>query len=100
MMLGIVARQRAAALAGAACLQHHRTAVTRALVLNKKDDLELRDIDVDEPFTADDVRIDIHKVGICGSDIHYYEVCVITVAPFYCCEGGSTLLCLCSCLCD
>lgn len=51
-----------------------RTAITRALVLNKVDDLELRDIDVVEPFTENDVRIDIHKVGICGSDIHYYSV--------------------------
>eukprot|EP01147_Barroeca_monosierra_P002708 gene2708-8118_t len=58
-----------------------RTAITRALVLNKVDDLELRDIDVVEPFTENDVRIDIHKVGICGSDIHYYSHGCIP--PFY-----------------
>jgi threonine dehydrogenase-like Zn-dependent dehydrogenase len=53
-----------------------RTAMTQALVLNKVKEIELRDIDVHEPFTADDLRIDICSVGICGSDLHYYQVCV------------------------
>ena len=44
----------------------------QAVVLEKKDTLNLRDIDVDEPLGPNDVRIDIHTVGICGSDVHYY----------------------------
>jgi len=51
----------------------HRTVMTQALVLEKTKDLGIRDIDIDEPFTADDVRVDIYKVGICGSDVHYYQ---------------------------
>lgn len=43
-----------------------------ALVLEKKDVLNLRDIDLDEPLGPQDVRIAIHTVGICGSDVHYY----------------------------
>lgn len=42
--------------------------------------LSLRDIDVNEPFTSRDVRIDIKSVGICGSDVHYYQHGVI--GPF------------------
>ena len=44
----------------------------QALVLEKKDELTLRDIPVDEPLGPRDVRIDIRTVGICGSDVHYY----------------------------
>merc|ERR1719473_2107726 len=33
----------------------------------------MREIDVNEPFTPLDVRIDIKSVGICGSDVHYYQ---------------------------
>eukprot|EP00053_Salpingoeca_punica_P012626 m.113210 g.113210 ORF g.113210 m.113210 type:complete len:366 (-) comp15994_c2_seq2:530-1627(-) len=47
--------------------------LTKALVLEKKGKLDLREIDVNEPFTADDVRIDVRSVGICGSDVHYYQ---------------------------
>lgn len=47
--------------------------MTRAVVLNETESLEIRDIDIEEPFTDDDVKIDIHSVGICGSDVHYYE---------------------------
>ncbi len=43
-----------------------------ALVLEKKDVLNIRDIKVDENLGAFDVRIDIHTVGVCGSDVHYY----------------------------
>jgi len=43
-----------------------------ALVLEKVNDLGIRDIDVDEPMGPHDVRIRIHTVGICGSDVHYY----------------------------
>ncbi len=44
-----------------------------ALVLEKKDELQIRDIAVDEPLGPRDVRIDLRTVGVCGSDVHYYE---------------------------
>lgn len=43
-----------------------------ALVLEKKDVLRLRDIDLDETLGPHDVRIALRTVGICGSDVHYY----------------------------
>jgi D-xylulose reductase len=43
-----------------------------ALVLERKNQLTLRDIQVDETLGAHDVRIALHTVGICGSDVHYY----------------------------
>jgi D-xylulose reductase len=45
----------------------------QALVLEEKKRLDLRSIDIDEPLGAKDVRIKIHTVGICGSDVHYYQ---------------------------
>ncbi|MGR3660175.1 MAG: NAD(P)-dependent alcohol dehydrogenase [Paracoccaceae bacterium] len=48
----------------------------KSLVLEKKDELSLRDfpaIDrVEEILAPRDVRIKLHTVGICGSDVHYY----------------------------
>ncbi len=48
----------------------------KSLVLEKKDELSLRDfpdIDrVEETVGPRDVRIKLHTVGICGSDVHYY----------------------------
>lgn len=48
----------------------------KALVLERKDELSLRDfpgIDrVEEVLGPRDVRIKLHTVGICGSDVHYY----------------------------
>lgn len=44
-----------------------------ALVLEKKDELQLRDINIDEPLGPRDVRIALRTVGVCGSDVHYYE---------------------------
>ena len=47
----------------------------RALVLERKDELSLRDFPIDkeeEILGARDVRIRLHTVGICGSDVHYY----------------------------
>ncbi|SMX33311.1 NAD(P)-dependent alcohol dehydrogenase [Actibacterium lipolyticum] len=48
----------------------------RALVLEKKDELNLRDfpaIDREEAVLGPrDVRIKLHTVGICGSDVHYF----------------------------
>lgn len=45
----------------------------KALVLEKKNELSLRDITIDETLGPDDVEIKIHTVGICGSDVHYYQ---------------------------
>lgn len=46
----------------------------KSLVLEKKLDLTLRDypIEAEEHLGPRDVRIKIHTVGICGSDVHYY----------------------------
>ena len=44
----------------------------QALVLEKKGELSIRDIEVDEQLGSGDVRIALHTVGVCGSDIHYY----------------------------
>src|SRR6202035_715034 len=44
----------------------------RALVLERKRVLSLRDIDLPTMLGADDVRIKLHTVGVCGSDVHYY----------------------------
>lgn len=45
---------------------------SRALVLEGKGNLTLRAFPVDEVLGPRDVRIAIHTVGICGSDVHYY----------------------------
>jgi D-xylulose reductase len=48
----------------------------KSLVLEQKNDLSLRDFpDIDrqeEVLGPRDVRIKLHTVGICGSDVHYY----------------------------
>lgn len=44
-----------------------------ALVLEKAKVLNLRDIEVKEVLGPHDVRIKLHTVGVCGSDVHYYE---------------------------
>jgi D-xylulose reductase len=44
----------------------------KALVLEKKGQLALRDIQLPSDMGPSDVRIGIHTVGICGSDVHYY----------------------------
>src|SRR6202521_3055336 len=45
----------------------------QALVLERKGELSLREIDLPAEIGPNDVRIAIHTVGICGSDVHYYE---------------------------
>ena len=46
-----------------------------ALVLERKDELSLRDFpaidQAEEVLGPRDVRIRLHTVGICGSDVHY-----------------------------
>ncbi|WP_339860037.1 NAD(P)-dependent alcohol dehydrogenase [Thalassospira alkalitolerans] len=44
----------------------------KALVLEEKGKLSLRDFDLSRDIGPHDVRIKIHTVGICGSDVHYY----------------------------
>lgn len=44
----------------------------KALVLEKKLDLSLRDFAIEETVGPHDVRIAMSTVGICGSDLHYY----------------------------
>jgi D-xylulose reductase len=45
----------------------------KALVLKEKNKLAILDLNLDEPLGPDDVSIKIHTVGICGSDVHYYQ---------------------------
>jgi D-xylulose reductase len=44
-----------------------------ALVLERQHELTIRDIKVDETLGPHDVRIALRTVGVCGSDVHYYE---------------------------
>jgi len=44
----------------------------KALVLERKHELSLRDIDLPLAVGPTDVRIRIDTVGVCGSDVHYY----------------------------
>ena len=46
----------------------------KSLVLERKGELSLRDfpIEREEALGPRDVRIKLHTVGICGSDVHYY----------------------------
>ncbi|MCO5063975.1 MAG: NAD(P)-dependent alcohol dehydrogenase [Rhizobiaceae bacterium] len=43
-----------------------------ALVLERKGELSLRDIELPGTPGPDDVKVAIHTVGVCGSDVHYY----------------------------
>lgn len=45
----------------------------QALVLEKKQVLALRDFPFEETLGADAVRVAIKTVGVCGSDVHYYQ---------------------------
>jgi D-xylulose reductase len=45
----------------------------QALVLEKTKSLALRDFALAEPLGPNDVRVRIHTVGVCGSDVHYYQ---------------------------
>lgn len=44
-----------------------------ALVLEKTKQLSIREIPLPDKLGPHDVRIAIHTVGICGSDVHYYQ---------------------------
>jgi D-xylulose reductase len=45
----------------------------KALVLEQTKKLSIRDIVIDEALGKRDVRIKLHTVGVCGSDVHYYQ---------------------------
>ncbi|AHG21809.1 sulfurtransferase [Chania multitudinisentens RB-25] len=45
----------------------------KALVLEEKGKIAIQDCQFDETLGDDDVHIKIHSVGICGSDVHYYQ---------------------------
>lgn len=45
----------------------------QALVLESTKNLAIREIDLPQALGPHDVRIAIHTVGICGSDLHYYH---------------------------
>lgn len=45
----------------------------QALVLEPDRQLNLRDIEIEESLGPHDVKIAIHTVGVCGSDVHYYQ---------------------------
>jgi D-xylulose reductase len=44
----------------------------KALVLKEKNNLAILDMSFEETLGPDDVRIKMHTIGICGSDVHYY----------------------------
>lgn len=44
----------------------------KALVLERRMELSLRDFEIVEEMGPRDVRVQIDVVGICGSDVHYY----------------------------
>lgn len=44
----------------------------KALVLDRQHEIEIRDVPPPRAIGPHDVRIRIHTVGICGSDVHYY----------------------------
>jgi D-xylulose reductase len=44
----------------------------RALVLERKRELSLREVDLPQAVGPHQVKVKMHTVGICGSDVHYY----------------------------
>src|SRR5829696_3254383 len=44
----------------------------KALVLERKDELNLRDFSLQERLGPRDVRVALRTIGVCGSDVHYY----------------------------
>jgi D-xylulose reductase len=44
----------------------------RALVLERKGELSLRDVDLPLKLGPSDVKIAVENVGVCGSDVHYF----------------------------
>ncbi len=46
--------------------------MAQALVLERKGELTIREVDLPHDLGPNDVRIELHTVGVCGSDVHYY----------------------------
>lgn len=44
----------------------------KALVLERKGELSIRDVDLPRTIGPTDVKIAVERVGVCGSDVHYY----------------------------
>jgi D-xylulose reductase len=44
----------------------------QALVLERKDEINLRDFPVEQRLGPRDVRVALRTVGVCGSDVHYH----------------------------
>jgi D-xylulose reductase len=44
----------------------------KALVLERKGELTIRDVDLPQKVGPADVKIAVERVGVCGSDVHYY----------------------------
>ncbi len=44
----------------------------KALVLERKGELSIRDMDLPQKVGPTDVKIAVERVGVCGSDVHYY----------------------------
>jgi D-xylulose reductase len=44
----------------------------KALVLEKKGEIAIRDVELPLALGKNDVKIAIENVGVCGSDVHYY----------------------------
>jgi D-xylulose reductase len=44
----------------------------KALVLERKGELSLRDVELPLQVGKSDVKIAVERVGVCGSDVHYY----------------------------
>jgi len=49
----------------------------KALVLERVKELSIRDIDIQEEMGPKDVKIAVRNVGVCGSDVHFYQHGVI-----------------------
>jgi D-xylulose reductase len=47
-------------------------AKAKALVLERQHELRLRDIELPSEVGPGEVKIRLHTVGVCGSDVHYY----------------------------
>merc|ERR1719498_167214 len=46
--------------------------IQEAVVLESKKNLSIREVNFPENLGPRDVKIDLKRVGICGSDVHYY----------------------------
>lgn len=44
----------------------------QALVLERAGELAIREIELPDTLGPHDVRVAVHTVGVCGSDVHYY----------------------------